>query len=145
MTTPMSAEDLRMLHYFWKEKGDLSRWTGLEAAWPRIEAGLPELAKAWRDATVTPRIVKAVLHYLHSKMDERKVSQPLTDEELSELWWVWTDREDLSEVSWFASRRPSLERDYPELVRAWDDYLSALDAMNMVMERVSLLANEIDD
>ncbi|HDR9103452.1 TPA: hypothetical protein QDB04_000172 [Burkholderia vietnamiensis] len=146
MASTLSAEDLRLLAYFWEDKRDLSRWTGFEDAWPRIEAGFPALAQAWRAMEVAPRILTAVLYYLRSHADDpRQVSQALTDGELSELWWAWTDREDLTNVSWFVSRMSSLERDYPELIKAWRDCVLAQEAMSQVMEQVGRLAADLDD
>ncbi|KVP16836.1 hypothetical protein [Burkholderia ubonensis] len=145
MSATLSAEDLRLLQYFWQEKRDLSCWSGFEDALPRIETGYPELARAWRAVVTTPRIVTAMLYYLMARPVERTVSRALTEDELSELWWAWTDREDLTCVSWFTSRIPALELDYPELVKAWHDYQSAHAAMNQVMEQVGRLAEDITD
>ncbi|WP_434716007.1 hypothetical protein [Paraburkholderia sp. A3RO-2L] len=146
MASTLSAEDLRVLEYFWEDKRDLSRWTGFEDAWPRIEVGFPALAQALRAVEVAPRMLTAVLYYLRSHADDhRQVSQALTDDELSDLWWAWTDREDLTSVNWFASRMPSLERDYPELTKAWRDYLSAQEAMTQVMKQVGRLADDLGD
>jgi hypothetical protein len=143
MSSTLSAEDVRMLQYFWQEKHDLSCWTGLEAALPRIEAALPELAQAWRAVEVAPRIVTAVLYYLRNHPDERGVSRPLTEDELSDLWWAWTDREDLSYASCFASRLPALERDYPELVKAWSDCQSAYATMDEVLQQADRYAEDL--
>ena len=145
MTPTLSTEELRSLDYFWQEKRDLSRWTGFEDAWPRIEAGYPELARAWRGVEVAPRVVTAVLYYLRNAEDRRPVSHALTYEDLSELWWAWTDREDLTRVEWFTSRMPSLEHDYPELIKAWRDYLSAHEAMSQVMAQMRRLAESLAD
>jgi hypothetical protein len=145
MTTSLSAEDLRMLQYFWEEKRNLACWTGFEDALPRIESGFPELARAWRAAEVAPRILTAVLHYLRSPSAERQAARPLTEDELSDLWWAWTDREDLTYASWFEPRIPSLESDYPELVKAWRDYRDAQTAMSAVMEQFGRLTDDIAD
>jgi hypothetical protein len=142
MSSTLSAEDVCILQYFWQEKRDLSCWTGFDAALPRIEAAFPELAQAWRAVEVAPRIVTAVLYYLQSHSDKSEVSHPLTEEELSDLWWAWTDREDLTYASWFTARLPLLERDYPELVKAWRDYQSAYATMDDVLEQADRFAEE---
>jgi hypothetical protein len=145
MSSTLSAEDVRMLQYFWQEKRDLSGWTGLEDALPRIEAGFPALAQAWRAVKVAPRIVTAVLYYLRNHSDERDVSRPLTEDELSDLWWAWTDRKDLTYASWFASRLPELERDYPELVKAWRDHQSAYSTIDEVLQQADRFAEDLPD
>ncbi|KVP97796.1 hypothetical protein WJ96_04300 [Burkholderia ubonensis] len=145
MSSTLTAEDLRLLQYFWQEKRDLSCWTGFKEALPRIEAGFPGLARAWRAMVVAPRMVTAVLYYLRDHSDERTVSRALTEDELSELWWAWTAREDLTYASWFTSRIPALELDYPELVKAWRDYQSAQEAMDKVMEQADRLYESLDD
>jgi hypothetical protein len=134
-----------MLQYFWEEKRDVSCWTGFEDALPRIESEFPELARALRAAEVAPRILTAVLHYLRSHSDERQAARPLTEDELSDLWWAWTDREDLTYASWFDARSPLLERDYPELVKAWRDYQAANEQMTRVMEQASRLERELEN
>jgi hypothetical protein len=134
-----------MLQYFWENKRDLACWAGFEDALPRIEARFPELALAWRAAEVAPRLLTAVLHYLRSQADSRQVSRPLTEDELSDLWFAWTDREDLTYAAWFDARIPSLERDYPELMKAWRDYQAAHDEMARVMEQASRLESELED
>jgi hypothetical protein len=143
MSSILSAEDVRMVQYFWQEKRDLSCWTGLGDALPRIEARFPELSRAWRAVEVAPRILTAVLYYLRSHSGERQTSSPLTEDELSDLWWAWTGREDLTYVSWFNARIPSLERDYPELVKAWCDYQGAHAAMDRVIEQASRLESDL--
>lgn len=145
MSSTLSAEDLRLLQYFWQEKRDLSCWTGFENALPRIEAEIPELARAWRAVVVAPRIVTAVLYYLRNQPHERSDSNTLTEDELSELWWVWTDREDFTGVTWFSARVRSLARDYPELIKAWLDYQSAQEAMDRAMQQVGRLADNLID
>jgi len=145
MTISLSAEDLRMLRYFWEEKRDLACWTGFEAALPRIESGFPELARACRAVEVAPRILTAVLYYLRSQSEERQAARPLTEDELSDLWWAWKEREDLTYAGWFEARIPSLERDYPELVKAWRDYQAAQEQMDRVMEQASRLESDLED
>lgn len=145
MSLTLSAEDLRLLQYFWQEKRDLACWTGFEDALPRIESEIPELARAWRAVVVAPRIVTAVLYYLRAQPNEQTDSNALTEDELSELWWAWTDREDLTSVTWFSSRVRSLARDYPELIKAWLDYQSAQEAMDRAMQQVERLADDLID
>lgn len=144
MASSLSVEDLRMLQYFWEEKRDITCWTGFVDALPRIESGFPELARGWRAAEAAPRILTAVLYYLRSHSEERQAARALTEDELSDLWWAWTDRADLTYASWFESRIPSLERDYPELVKAWRDYLVAQEQMDRAMERASRLERNLE-
>jgi len=36
-------EDITMIKYFWKEKGDLERWCG----WDQVKSQCPEVVRAW--------------------------------------------------------------------------------------------------
>jgi isocitrate lyase len=134
-----------MLQYFWEEKRDITCWTEFENALPRIESEFPELARAWRAAVAAPRILTAVLYYLRSHSEERLAARALTEQELSDLWWAWTDRADLTYASWFDAKIPALERDYPELVKAWHDYQTAQKQMDRAMERASRLERDLED
>lgn len=39
----LSDEDIRMIKYFWNEKGDLERWVG----WDQVKSKCPEVVRAW--------------------------------------------------------------------------------------------------
>ena len=42
----LTAEDIRMLKYFWVEMGNLGRWSGWNEALPSIKKQIPELLEA---------------------------------------------------------------------------------------------------
>ncbi len=45
----ITDEDLRVIQYFWEEKGDLTRWAHWEEKLPLLREKYPELVYAWED------------------------------------------------------------------------------------------------
>ena len=45
----LTNNDIRMIQYFWLEKGDLERWAQFEERWPVIQRELPMIARLWND------------------------------------------------------------------------------------------------
>jgi len=60
----VSTEDLRMIQYFWQEKGDLRRYCGWEEIQEDLQAQFPAIYDAWqryRTAVETLNIVVGAL------------------------------------------------------------------------------------
>lgn len=59
--TKVTNGDRRMIVYFQRDKGDITRWSFWKERLPAIEAEYPELIKALRDCEMAERILDLVL------------------------------------------------------------------------------------
>jgi hypothetical protein len=50
---------LDMLDYFWREKGDITRWSDFDRE--KVKAAFPEIIKAWDDYQTAERVFAAVM------------------------------------------------------------------------------------
>jgi hypothetical protein len=57
----MDENEVRMLRYFWEEKGDLERYSGWVEMQPWLREHHPEIIKAWDDYKMAGRILTAVI------------------------------------------------------------------------------------
>lgn len=60
-TKKITQEDLASLHYFWFQKGDLTRWVFWEEKLPDLRREYPEIVKAWEDYKAADRILDHVI------------------------------------------------------------------------------------
>ena len=67
----LSNEDIRMIKYFWEERGDLERWVSWLEKVPLFEKECPELIKAWRDYLMSKRILDIIVESLEEEQCQK--------------------------------------------------------------------------
>lgn len=60
----------------------------------------------------------------------------LTEEQLNDLKYFWEFKGDLERYSSFEELKPIIQQDYPEIIKAWNDYKASIAILNLVMENV---------
>ena len=61
----LTAEDIRMLKYFWVEMGNLGRWSGWNEALPSIKKQIPELLEALKKREDSILEISRIIQSLH--------------------------------------------------------------------------------
>ena len=64
--------------------------------------------------------------------------EKLTQEQLNDLKYFWEYKEDLERYSSFNKLIPILQRDYPEIISAWNAYKGSINILNLVLENVEI-------
>jgi hypothetical protein len=67
--TKLSRDDLLAIQYFWKVKGDLTRWAKWEEMQPALERELPDLMHAYRQMKFYGRVVNDLVNRLDTGED----------------------------------------------------------------------------
>lgn len=57
----------------------------------------------------------------------------LTKQDLSDLVYFWQNKGDLERLSTFERLKPMIENEYPEILKAWNDYKASIKIMDAVM------------
>ena len=66
MKTKLTQDEVSSIQYYWKERGNPSRWIGFEEALKRC----PELEKVWNDYRIAKRILSGIIEGLEGIDDE---------------------------------------------------------------------------
>lgn len=61
----------------------------------------------------------------------------LTETDLEDLKYFWQDKEDLERFTSFESLIPILEKEKPEVLKAWNDYKASKRILDLVMENLT--------
>lgn len=58
----------------------------------------------------------------------------LTDTDLNDLIYFWTYQHDLENLTSFKRLMPILEREKPEILKAWNDYKASIKILDLIMD-----------
>ena len=58
----------------------------------------------------------------------------LTEQDLNDLQYFWQEKEDLERLSTFERLIPILEKEKPEVLKAWNDYKSSKKILDIVID-----------
>ena len=61
---------------------------------------------------------------------------PLTDEDKGDIVYFWQEKRDLSRLCSWERIKPAVAREYPEILKAWEDYLTAIRTLNAVVKQL---------
>lgn len=62
MKRQLTGNDVNMLKYYWEEKEDIERFSGLEDISDDLNKRFPEILKAWRDYNESRRRLTIVIN-----------------------------------------------------------------------------------
>jgi hypothetical protein len=62
--------------------------------------------------------------------------EKLTQDDLNDLQWSWQDKGDLERLGIFEKIKPLIEKERPEILKAWNDYKTAKKILDIVMESI---------
>ena len=57
----------------------------------------------------------------------------LTEEDKSSIVYFWEEKDDLERWSGWKKAKPAVAREYPEILKAWEDYKTSIRTMNAVV------------
>ena len=60
----------------------------------------------------------------------------LTEQDLNDLQYFWQEKEDLERLSTFERLIPILEKEKPEVLKAWNDYKTSKKILDIVMDNI---------
>lgn len=58
----------------------------------------------------------------------------LTDEDKRNISYFWTCKGDLERWSGWEAAKPALAREYPEVLKAWEDYKTSIQTLDAVVK-----------
>ena len=58
----------------------------------------------------------------------------LTEQDLYSLQWAWEEKEDLETLTTFERLIPILEKEKPEVLKAWNDYKASKKRLDIVID-----------
>ena len=61
----------------------------------------------------------------------------ITGNDISMLQYFWTDKEDLERCMLWRDMVPALREQFPEILKAWEDYKTARRMLTAVLDGVS--------
>lgn len=61
---------------------------------------------------------------------------PLTDEDKSDIVYFWREKGDLTRLCSWERIKPALAREYPEVLKAWEDYRTSIRTLNAVIRNL---------
>ena len=61
----------------------------------------------------------------------------LTDEDLSSIAYFWLEKGDLERWTGWEQAKPAVARQYPEILKAWEDYKTSIRTMNAVVKHAA--------
>lgn len=64
------------------------------------------------------------------------IMEKLTKQELNDLVYFWQNKGDLERFTNFEKLKPKIENEYPEILKAWNDYKTSIKIMNSVMDSI---------
>lgn len=62
----------------------------------------------------------------------------LTQEDIETLKYFWNEKEDIERYSDFEKIKPQLKKQFPELLKAWNNYKVSIKIMNAVIDSIKL-------
>ncbi len=65
----------------------------------------------------------------------------LTEDEIRRLKYFWEEKQDIERCYDFESLKPKIQQQYPELLKAWDDYKISIRIMDAVVKSLYLETN----
>ena len=78
-------------------------------------------------------MIGQVLVYLYLKINDM---DKLTEEDLNNLQYFWQEKEDLERFSSFEELKPLLEKEKPEVLKAWNDYKTSRKILDIVIDNL---------
>lgn len=70
------------------------------------------------------------------------MSSKLTAQMISDLKYFWQDKGDLERYSSFEKIKPLLEKEKPEVLKAWNDYKASIRILDCVIDNLETEDNE---
>jgi len=61
----------------------------------------------------------------------------LTNEDIRSLVYFWQEKRDLERSVDWPILKPELEKEYPHLIHAWNDYKHAKIVLDMVVDKIA--------
>ncbi len=61
----------------------------------------------------------------------------LTDEDLASIRYFWFGKGDIERWSGWSSARPAVAREYPEIIKALEDYKTSIRTLNAVIKQAA--------
>lgn len=58
----------------------------------------------------------------------------LTEQDLNDLKYFWQEKEDLERLTTFERLIPILEKEKPEVLKAWNDYKASKKILDIVID-----------
>lgn len=62
----------------------------------------------------------------------------LTKEDLGDLVYFWQYKGDLERLTTFERLKPQIQEEYPEILKAWNDYKASIKIMDAVMNSIDI-------
>jgi hypothetical protein len=62
--------------------------------------------------------------------------EKLTEQDLEDLKYFWQYKEDLERLSSFEKLLPLIEKEKPEVLKAWNDYKTSRKILDIVMNNL---------
>ena len=62
--------------------------------------------------------------------------EKLTEQDLDRLRYFWQEKEDLERFTDFKKLKPLLEKEKPEVLKAWNDYKTSKKILDIVMDNI---------
>lgn len=63
----------------------------------------------------------------------------ITDQQLNDIKYFWENKGDLERLSGFEEMMPDLEREYPEIIKAWRDYKASIKILDAVIWKIEYI------
>jgi len=60
----------------------------------------------------------------------------LTEHDINSLKYFWHSKGDLERLTTFEELKPLIEKEYPELLKAWNDYKVSIKIMEAVIDSI---------
>ena len=64
------------------------------------------------------------------------MTKKLTEDQLSSIKYFWQDKGDLERYCSFEELKPALLEQKPEIIKAWNDYKTAVAILDAVIENI---------
>ena len=63
--------------------------------------------------------------------------EKLTEEQISDLKYFWEEKGDFERYCDFEKLKPQIQKQFPELLKAWYDYKASIKIMDVVVRSLS--------
>jgi hypothetical protein len=63
--------------------------------------------------------------------------EKLTKTDLGDLKYFWEEKGDLERLTTFEKLKPLIENEYPEILKAWNDYKTSIKIMDAVIDKLN--------
>lgn len=61
----------------------------------------------------------------------------LTEEDKSDIVYFWQEKGDLTRWCGWERAKPAVAQEYPEIIKAWEDYRAAVRTLNIVVKHLA--------